>query len=355
MSTSTSNRLVRGMVAALATLAVLTGCASGGTEGSSRGDTSAPAQEYAQEPAPEDGAGGSAQDSEQAESDPQAPGDSTAVADRAIITTTSASIRVEDVPGSVGMLEQLVSKHDGRIEARTERTTDQVPEAQLTVRIPAANHDAFIAELKELGEVVTLESNAEDVTLEQVDLESRISSLESSIASLEAMLEAATTVEDMLEVEGELSDRQAELQSLQAQHEVLSEDVALSTVHVNFSSDAEPEPIDEEPTGFFAGLGEGWNDFVESLNDFITDFGYALPGLALLIIILALIWLFVVRPIWRRIRAATAQKDAGAEFVQQEAHPSGQAGPEGEPESPAGDQPVAQPAAEHGSGSGSGS
>ncbi|KAB1643165.1 DUF4349 domain-containing protein [Gulosibacter chungangensis] len=302
MSTSTSQRLMGGLVAGLATLALLTGCAgAGGSTESDRGERSeeysAPSEEFVDE-APMDGA---AEDSEQSEAGGAAPSDTNTVADRDIITTTSADVRVEDVPGSVSKLEQLVAKYDGRIEARTERTNDTVPEAYLTIRVPAEHNDAFLTELKELGEVTQIESFAVDVTLDKVDLESRISSLQSSIASLESMLEQATNVEDMLDIEQELSQRQAELQSLEAQLEVLSEDVAMSTVYVNLTTNATPQPIDE-PTGFFAGLVKGWNDFVDSLNDFVTDFGYALPGLALLLIILAALWFFVIRPIWKRLR-----------------------------------------------------
>lgn len=298
MSTSTTKRLFSGLVASIATLALLTGCGASGASDSAT--TEQYSGSYTEEyEAPE---GAAPQDGDSADSaELAAPGDQTTVADRDIITTTSADIRVEDVPESVSKLEQLVAKYDGRIEARTERTNDEVPEAYLTIRIPAAQNDAFLTELKELGEVMQIESQAIDVTLEKVDLESRISSLQSSIASLETMLEQATNVEDMLDIEQELSDRQAELQSLEAQLQVLSEDVAMSTVYVNITTDATPKPIDE-PSGFFAGLAEGWNDFVESLNDFVTDFGYAFPGLILFLLILAALWFFVVRPIWKRVR-----------------------------------------------------
>lgn len=292
-----------GLVASIATLALLTGCAAFGGSGSDSGDrTTTNSQSNSEEFVEDTGESGASADSAPSEAAPSAPGDDSQLAERDIITTTSADIRVEDVPGSIGKLEQLVTKYDGRVEARTERTSDAVPEAYLTIRIPADQNDAFITELKELGEVMQLESQALDVTLERVDLDARISSLQSSIASLEAMLEQATNVEDMLDIEQELSERQAELQSLEAQLKVLSEDVAMSTVYVNLSTDATPQPIDE-PSGFFAGLVEGWNDFVESLNNFVTDFGYALPGLVLLLIILALLWFLVIRPFVKRARS----------------------------------------------------
>lgn len=300
-STSTSKRLLAGLVTGLATFALLIGCAS--SSSTDQGAEIAPQELAQQEIAPQ----------EQAAEDGEAAASTQSVAERDIITTTSADLRVDDVPGSVGALEQLVTQHEGRVEARTERTNDAVPEASLTIRIPADQNDAFLAALKDLGEVMQLESTAQDVTLERVDLESRISSLQSSIASLESMLEQATNVEDMLEIERELADRQAELQSLEAQLEVLAEDIAMSTVYVTLSTDQAPQPIDE-PSGFFGGLSEGWEDFLESLNDFITDLGYAIPGLLLLLVILTALWFLIGRRIWMRVRRrAATETPEGAE------------------------------------------
>lgn len=222
-----------------------------------------------------------------------------ATAERAVVTTTSAYLTVTDVPGAVSALTSLVDEYGGFIEARDEQLDGSRPSAYVTTRIPADRHDEYVAALGEFGEVASLQSSAEDVTLTKVDLESRISALESSIASLESMLEATDNVTELLEVEEQLSARQAELQSLESQLEVLDEDVSMSTVTVNFST----EYVAPDDTGsFWDGLTKGWHDFVQSLARFIEGLGYALPGLVLLAAIVALLWFAVFRRLVRRMR-----------------------------------------------------
>ncbi|SJM70659.1 DUF4349 domain-containing protein [Gulosibacter sp. 10] len=346
MDTSRTSRLLGGVLAGLATIALLAGCSAGGGAGESSGVPDRPSEQFAEDYAPESQDAETAPDAGDGAA-PEAPVEDGAVEDgavedRAIITTTSSSIRVQDVPGSVAMLEELVKKYDGRVESRAERTSDDVPEAQLTIRVPADQHDAFVAELKGLGEVMYVESAAEDVTLVKVDLESRIESLKSSLVSLRGMLEEATTVEDMLEVEREIADREAELQSLEAQFQVLSEDVAMSTVHVTLSTDAKPTPIDE-PSGFFAGLVEGWNDFVDSLSEFVTDLGYALPGLLLFVLILAAIWFFLIRRLWRLARRRLAGGEPGADADAGDSASSAAGSPEAGRDPEAAQEPEREP------------
>lgn len=291
--TPTRRRLLASLTGGLALVGLLTACAVGPGASSSAGDqqVSDPQQDYA----PSDGG---AQD----EAAPQEQtGDSGTTAERAVITTTSAYVTVTDVPGAVSALRGLTDKYGGYIEARDESLDSSRPSSNVTVRVPAEDHDAFVAELSEFGDVTSLQSSAQDVTMEKVDLESRISALESSITSLEAMLEATDNVTELLEVEEKLSERQAELQSLESQLEVLDDDVAMSTVTVNFSTEY-TSPDDDNGGTFLDGLGQGWHDFVSSLGRFVQGLGYAIPGLVIFALIISVLWFAVIRRLIRRAR-----------------------------------------------------
>lgn len=291
--TPTRRRLLASLTGGLALVGLLTACAvgPGASSGSSDQQISDPQQEYAPN---EGGAQDEAAPQEQA-------GDADTTAERAVITTTSAYVTVTDVPGAVSALRALIDEYGGYIEARDESLDSSRPSAYITVRVPADDHDAFVAELGEFGEVTSLQSSAQDVTMEKVDLESRISALESSITSLEAMLEATDNVTELLEVEEKLSERQAELQSLESQLEVLEDDVSMSTVTVNFSTEY-AAPDDGDGGTFLDGLGQGWHDFVSSLGRFVQGLGYAIPGLVIFAIIIAVLWFAVVRRLIRRAR-----------------------------------------------------
>lgn len=319
-----TNRVIATIMLALAAVGLLAGCArpaeSERTSGvpdeysysneDSRGDNDVSA------PAPEsDTDGGGAADSGAApgdgtDSDSDTSG-SSVQSEPAMVVESSMWIRADDAEKVTTSVESIAHKSDARIEYRDENFTDRYPNATLTIRVPAEKHDDFIAQLKEQGEVADLSTEATDVSLEKVDLESRIESLTSSLTSLRAMLEKATTVEDMLAIEREISDREAELRSLKAQHEELSGRISMSTVELRIEQ-AEPNPNsdsdesgDERPL-FIGGLADGWNDLVAAAGALVNGLGYMFPGLALSALILAGLWFGIVRPRIRRHREQEA-------------------------------------------------
>lgn len=239
----------------------------------------------------------------------QAPMADAAQESRDVVTTGFVGIQTGDVPGAREKVEALVEARDGRIDARSETGGDYVS-AQLTARVPAADYDAFITDLREVGDVVSVETSAVDVTLQKTDMSSRVATLEASVTSLRGMLSSATEVDDLLAIETTLTERTGELQSLRAQLEVLEESIASSTVSISISSDA-PSPGDE-PAGFLAGLRDGMAALFRGFAAFWTAFGFALPGLALLAVLGAAAWLIIRLSLRGAARRTTRRAEAHA-------------------------------------------
>ena len=286
------HRLLAAVTIALAAVGLIAGCAGEVNTSTDAGAAVEVRPEQA-EPNAAPGAG-----------DAQAPGPE--VAERAVVTTTSVSLKSEDTAETVTRIEQLVATHQGYFESREEYGTDR-PAANLTIRIPAKEHDAFISELKPLAEVDSISTVEQDVTLAQLDLDARISTLEGSVTALQSMLAKSTDTSTMLEIEQTLTDRQADLQSLTAQRDALKNDVAMSTVTVQISAPHVATPnTDDRAPGFLAGLEFGWNAFLDFLAFAATALGFLLPALVLL----ALILVPLVIVIRRRVRAHRRAKDA---------------------------------------------
>lgn len=285
----TSHRRLGAATAIALSALLLSGCAAGGMSSTeSAGAPQGVAQDYgAQEPMAD-----AAQET------------------RDVVTTGYVGIQTGDVPGVREKVETLVEARDGRIDARSETGGDYIS-AQLTARVPAGDYDAFITELREVGDVVSVETSAVDVTLQKTDMSSRVATLEASVTSLRGMLSAATEVDDLLAIETTLTERTSELQSLRAQLEVLEESIAYSTVSISISSDA-PSPGDE-PAGFLAGLQDGMAALFRGFAAFWTAFGFALPGLVLLAALGAVAWLTV--RLSRRSAANRAARRPNADAV----------------------------------------
>ncbi|NLT25638.1 MAG: DUF4349 domain-containing protein, partial [Microbacteriaceae bacterium] len=255
-------------IAALAALAVLVGCSAG---------ASGPSGAVDAEPAPysaevDQGAvDGAAPE--------QADGSSAVDADRVVVVNSTVGMRSPDVEAAVADVEAAALGAQGYVEARDIRTGATRPTANVTMRVPADRHDAMIDELREIGDVTTVTTSAQDVTLATIDIAARIESLESSISSLRGMLERATEVEDMLRVEQELSTREGEMLSLQQQLDWLEDQAAMSTIAVSITatSDTVVDPDDDLP-GFGTGLATGWNDLVRFFTGAVAVLGYMIPG-----------------------------------------------------------------------------
>lgn len=209
--------------------------------------------------------------------------------DRSVITTGRLTITVDDPVDAASDVASIVDRAGGRIDSRSETpgTDTQQARATLVVRIPADGFDAALAEMRELGEVDSVQLDASDVTQQRQDLDARIEALEASVDRLLALLAEATTTADLIAIESELSSRQAELDSLVSQRDWLVDQVDYSTLTVDLLS--EGIAPDAGPDDFWSGLVAGWEALVAFLSGLLVVAGMLLPWLGLLLVLAAIV------------------------------------------------------------------
>jgi uncharacterized protein DUF4349 len=122
-----------------------------------------------------------------------------------------------------------------------------------TVRIPAERLDAFLAAVPTLGKVEDQSISAVDVTESHRDLKVRLAHLETMRARYQSLLEKAANVSEAVLVEKELERVTGEYESLKAQLQSLEGQIALATVHLEFSRPVRPGPLG----WVFYGLAKG--------------------------------------------------------------------------------------------------
>lgn len=245
-----------------------------------------------------------AQEEDSAESDLAGEGDSEP--DRQVITTAYAAVEVDDTSEAVADLLGRTTGYGGYVEDRSERTdTDGNPtRASLTLRLPAENLPEMLESLEDLGDVSELSESAQDVTGTVRDLDARIEALETSVDRLIEIMSEADTAEDLLQVETTLSQRQADLEALQADRNALGDQVSMSTLQVELST----EPITEvEADGFLGGLQTGWNGLVSTANVLLVAAGALLPWLAVFAVPVGAVVLLIRRRGKRRALPAEAR------------------------------------------------
>lgn len=189
---------------------------------------------------------------------------------------TDAALKVRGLVGAEGYVS--ASDSSGRV-------------AVLTLRIPAAGYQAAIEGLSAVGTVSALQEQAEDVTAQMVDLESRVKTMTASVERVRGLLAEATTLDDVVSLESELASREADLESIQSQRAALAGQASLSTVTVTLTgaitgTEVAPaeEPV-EEATGFLGGLSKGWDAFVGFGAGALAVVGAVLPFVPVLAVI----------------------------------------------------------------------
>ncbi|WP_053648813.1 DUF4349 domain-containing protein [Streptomyces sp. XY431] len=199
---------------------------------------------------------------------------------------------------------------------------------QITVKVPSAAFQQTLDQLAGLGEVVSRRSQAEDLTQQVADVNSRLQSQQTSVDRVRALMAQAKTLAEIVSMESELSRREADLESLQKQVKELSARTSLSTVALDVREQTEPvHDVPDAPKqedGFWASvgsaLGGGWHVLAVIVRGIFVALAAVLPFLLVAAPVAAVLWVLRRR---RKPVPAPAQEDEDrAEEDEEEEEPS---------------------------------
>ena len=159
-------------------------------------------------------------------------------ADRKLIIRITVGVEVDDVAASVDRVIALAEQHGGELSASSMDLSDpRFAGGDLVFRLPPAETEAFIAELDPgIGRRTSLQTSSEDVTLRSTDLDTRIETARASLDRVRALLVEAKNIGEVITLESELTQRQNTLEELLAEKTYLDGQVAMSTVTVHLAA-----------------------------------------------------------------------------------------------------------------------
>ncbi|RDZ55533.1 DUF4349 domain-containing protein [Haloferax sp. Atlit-4N] len=226
---------------------------------------------------------------------------------RAVIKNGQIELTVDEFNESRDAVESTAESYGGYVSDSNEyvnrRSGGTYRSGQLVVRVPSEDFSAFMADMKDLGEVERVETNSQDVTDQLVDIEARLSNLRAQRDRLRELYESANTTEDVLAVEERLTDVQTEIERLEAQKQSLEDRVALSTVRVSLS-ERPPGPAQWYDTPVLQAFSESVNGAFVALRALVVAVAYAIPYLVVFGGLLAILGSGVVlagRAAYRRL------------------------------------------------------
>lgn len=272
MNPTSRRRPVAGLAAVLLSCLLLAGCSLGpsATNGSAVDGGSMPEQELA---GPEGG---------------------DVSVDREVVSTASITLTAGDPLAVADEAVEIVLNVDGHVDRRTDNPIEDNRQgsAQLVLRVPSADLDETLIELKSLAELVRSSLNQTDVTTQSADLDARIAALQTSVTRLLTLMSQATTTGDLIALESALSERQSELDSLKAQRESLSDLVDYATVEMFITTPG--AVVGAAPGDFWGGVVVGFQSMVAFFGGLLVVLGVLIPWL-LPVGLLALLIVWLVR------------------------------------------------------------
>ncbi len=107
-----------------------------------------------------------------------------------------------------------------------------------TLRVPAADLDAALADLRQLGRVESESQKGDDVTRQYADLVARLANARNTAQRLSQILAQRTgKLSDVLDVEREMARVRGEIEQMEAEQRTTADQVAFATVELNAGED----------------------------------------------------------------------------------------------------------------------
>lgn len=169
--------------------------------------------------------------------------------------------------------------------------------ASLTIRIPAENADHFLGQLRDSSNIIRQTDTMEDVTLQYVDTQSRITALETEQQRLLELLEKADSLDAILEIESRLSEVRYELERYASQLRVYDNRIDYATIYLEVQEVAVLTVVEEQTT--WQRIGTGFVDTLQAIGSFFTELFVGIvvasPVLALIAIPVTVVVIILVR------------------------------------------------------------
>ena len=231
------------------------------------------------------------------------------------IVTVNLTAETEDLDALTAALDAKIAALNGYVEDQSVyngssyQNSRRYRSANLTIRVPAEQVDAFLQDVSGIANVVRQNKSLEDVTLSYVATESRLKALATEEARLLELLAQAETMSDLLEIEQRLSEVRYELENYASQKRLYDNQIDYATIYLSIEEVQEYTPV-EEPT-LWERISKGFTDNLKGVGEDLLDvLVWVIVSVPYLVVLaaLALIAVLIFRPIHRRRLAKKAAK-----------------------------------------------
>lgn len=182
--------------------------------------------------------------------------------DKKIIKTANLNLEINDFKTFGELVHDQVKKAGGYIAQEQQKETEYSIENNIIIKVPVNQFDNVMnvlstAAVKTIGKSIS----AEDVTMQTVDVRSRLEAKKQVRARYTELLKQAKNMEDVLNVQSEINQIQEEIEATSGKLNYLKQSASFSTIHINYHQVLNPGIIDNDPaynTRIWSSFKNGW-------------------------------------------------------------------------------------------------
>jgi hypothetical protein len=212
---------------------------------------------------------------------------------RFLVRTGEMSLTVGKggVPQAAARVVGLTAGYGGYVLTSQVSTADSSspPFADITVRVPASAYDVAIQRFGALGRVQAVQTSADDVTGQYVDLRARLAQARRVDQRLLGFLARATTVTEALAVQARIDATELRVEQLTGQLKALREQVTYGTLAVSITQRAAHHATSHKG-GFLGALSASWRHLVAGFESILVGLGAVIPYAVLLAALAVAAW-----------------------------------------------------------------
>lgn len=192
---------------------------------------------------------------------------------RKVIKTANLNLQTLDFDAFAAALDQKLAETGAYLQYADVSGTDYYggrKSANYTIRVPEANLDMFLAGIEGIATVTNKTLGEEDVTLNYVDTEARITTLEIEQERLLALLEKAEDLDSIILLEQRLSEVRYNIESYKTKLRTYDDKITYSTVCIYVYEVTRVQ--EKEPETVWERISNGWADTIYDITTGVQDF-----------------------------------------------------------------------------------
>ncbi|MEY2924197.1 MAG: hypothetical protein RLZZ337_745 [Bacteroidota bacterium] len=207
------------------------------------------------------------------------PADNQAI-ERKLIKTGNIEFETKDLDKTAQRINAAKKKYKAYASNENEYSSENRLSRTITLRIPASNFDAALAEIAEGVDHFDRKTiNVSDVTEEFLDVQARLKTKKELELRYIQLLSKAQKVSEILEIERELVTLRSDIESFEGRLKYLENQVSLSTLTIDYYKSI------KQDNRFWAkvksGFGNGWDFLLTILLGIINVWPVWIIGYAL--------------------------------------------------------------------------